>query len=89
MFTTLRKIAGGTAVIPMRPQPHQPMGTASLRKELMCRKCGAELRLVRFTNLSPSGVRGYYVDVNGHFITIERSFVTREVGQDGHRIYFR
>ena len=88
MFTTLRKIAGGTAVIPMRPQPRPMMGTASLRKELICRKCGQPLRLVRFVNLSPSGIRGYYLDVNGHFITIERTFVTREVGQDGHRIYF-
>lgn len=89
MFTMLRKVAGGTAVIPMRPQPHQPMGTASLRKELICRKCGLPLRLVKIVNLSPSGIRGYFLDARGHFITIDRSFVTREVGQDGERIYFR
>jgi hypothetical protein len=88
MFTTLRKIAGGTAVIPMRPQPRQATGTASLRKDLVCRKCGQRLRLVRFVNLSPSGMRGYYVDVNGHVVSIDRSSVTRQVGQDGHRIYF-
>jgi hypothetical protein len=89
MFTTLRKFAGGTAVIPMRPQPRSFTGTASLRKELVCRQCGRILRLVRINKLSPHGVRGSYIDDVGHFITIDRSFVSTEVGQDAHRIYFR
>ena len=89
MFTTLRRIAGGTAVIPVRPEPRQVTGTASLRKEMVCRKCGDTLRLLRFVNLSPSGVRGYYLDRSGHMVSIDRSLVTRQVGQDAHRIYFR
>jgi hypothetical protein len=89
MFTTLRKIAGGTAVIPMRPQAHQNGGTASLPKLKTCHICGGTLRLSRFVNLHPTGVRGYYADVRGHVVAIDRSNVTRNVGSDAHRLYFR
>jgi hypothetical protein len=88
MFTTLRKIAGGTAVVPMRPMPSPSGGTASLRKLMTCRICGRPLRLSRFVNLSPSGIRGYYCDTAGHIVAIDRSNVTRQVRSDAHRIYF-
>lgn len=87
MLTTLRKIAGGTAVIPVRPRVHHS-DTASLRKVLRCRICGGTLRLARFVPLTPSGIRGYYSDVRGHIVAIDRSHVTRSVGSDSRKIYF-
>ena len=88
MFTTLRKIAGATAVVPMQPQSQPAGGTASLRKLMTCRICGRTLRLSRFVNLSPTGIRGYYCDTAGHIVAIDRSHVTRQVRTDAHRIYF-
>ena len=88
MFTTLRSIAGATAVVPQRQHPHRRLGTASLRTTMRCRICGRTLRLVRFVRLNPSGVRGYYSDTAGHIVAIDRSYVTRTVGSDSNRIYF-
>ena len=88
MFTTLRKIAGATAVVPVRQEPRRMSGTASLRKVMTCRICGRTLRLSRFVNLNPSGIRGYYCDTAGHIVAIDRSHVTRQVRTDAHRIYF-
>ena len=88
MFTTLRKIAGATAVVPVRQEPRRTSGAASLRKVMTCRICGRKLRLSRFVNLSPSGVRGYYCDTAGHIVAIDRSGVTQQVRTDAHRIYF-
>ena len=88
MFTQLRRIASGTAVVPMRPQPRPQVGTASLPKLKTCRICGRTLRLSRFVNLTPSGIRGYYSDTAGHIVAIDRSHVTRQVHSDAHRIFF-
>ena len=88
MFTQLRKIASGTAVVPMRPQPRPQAETTSLRKLMPCRICGRTLRLSRFVNLTPSGIRGYYSDTAGHIVAIDRSHVTRQVRSDAHRLYF-
>lgn len=89
MFTTLRKIASGTAVVPIRSQAQQSAGTVSLPKLKTCRICGGTLRLSRFVTLHPSGIRGYFADVQGHIVAIDRSGVTRNVGSDAHRLYFR
>jgi hypothetical protein len=88
VFTTLRKIAGGTAVVPIRRVPQFNAGTSSLRKIMKCRICGLPLRLGRFVSLNPSGIRGYYSDHAGHIVAIDRNGVTRQVRTDSERIYF-
>lgn len=60
----------------------------SLRRTLTCRICGRTLHFVRFAQLSPVGIRGYYSDSAGHIVSINRSGATRLVGQDSERLYF-
>lgn len=88
MLTMLKSLSGATAVVPIRRGPVALSGTASLRKVLVCRICGNPLTLSRFVRLAPSGIRGYYSDVRGHIVAIDRSRVTRAIRSDEHRIYF-
>jgi hypothetical protein len=87
MLTTLRKLATGTALFPLFPNT-PPLPHASLKKQIVCRTCGRTMRLVRFVNLNPRGVRGYYADSLGHVVALDRDTVTRCVRQDHERVYF-
>jgi hypothetical protein len=84
MFPSFGRTLVPRSVIP----PWLAYAKCSLRKSLTCRMCGRTLQFVRFAQLSPVGIRGYYSDSAGHIVAINRSGATRMVGQDAERLYF-
>lgn len=86
MFTTLRRIAGGTAVVPTQT----PSAKASLKKTISCSRCGCPVRLARVMWLHGGGARGYYMHVchgKQQLIAVVRNGVTRIVGSNAKKVF--
>lgn len=56
------------------------------RRVIRHRRTGETMRLGRIVPLSPSGMRGYYSDRHGRMVAVDRSGVTKIVGQTHDRV---
>ncbi|MEW6744785.1 MAG: hypothetical protein AB1486_18685 [Planctomycetota bacterium] len=87
MKTVLSRLANGTTIV--RFLRNRRRGTACLNKKIRCRVCWRWMRMNRFVNLRPRGVRAYYACTCGNLVAVDRDGATRFVADDGRRLWFR
>ena len=85
----VKPLADGSAIVQWGRNASSRPDEAFLYKTIKCRRrgCCGTMRMLRFTPLHPTGIRGYYA-CDKHLVALKRDRVTRlkEVWSD--RIWF-